>query len=69
MTADAGDLTADDLEQLATSLAVDGTLGRPDTMRVVEVLRAVAPGTDGPIHLVDGGERSLSAHEVVFPEE
>jgi hypothetical protein len=34
--------TADELEQLAQSLAVDGSLGRADTLRVVEVLRASA---------------------------
>jgi len=39
---DADDLTADDLEQLAQSLAVDGSLGRADTLRIVEVLRALA---------------------------
>jgi hypothetical protein len=39
---DTDDLTADDLEQLAQSLAVDGSLGRADTLRVVEVLRALA---------------------------
>ena len=44
MTDDADNLTADDLEQLAQSLAVDGSLGRADTLRVVEVLRALAAG-------------------------
>jgi hypothetical protein len=39
---DADDLTADELEQLAQSLAVDGSLRRADTLRVVDVLRAVA---------------------------
>ena len=39
---DADDLTADELDQLAQILAVDGSLGRADTLRVVEVLRALA---------------------------
>ena len=34
--------TADELDQLAQSLAVDGSLGRADTLRIVEVLRALA---------------------------
>ena len=34
--------TADELDQLAQSLAIDGSLGRADTLRVVEVLRALA---------------------------
>ena len=34
--------TADELEQLAQSLAIDGSLGRADTLRVVDVLRALA---------------------------
>ena len=42
MSDDADHLTADDLDQLAQSLAVDGSLGRVDTLRVVEVLRALA---------------------------
>lgn len=33
--------TADELDQLAQSLAVDGSLGRADSLRVVEVLRAM----------------------------
>ena len=36
---DADDLTTDDLEQLARSLAIDGSLGRADTLAVVEALR------------------------------
>lgn len=39
---DADDLTADELDQLAQSLAVDGSLGRADTLRVVDLLRALA---------------------------
>jgi hypothetical protein len=39
---DADDLTAGELEQLAQSLAIDGSLGRADTLRVVDVLRALA---------------------------
>jgi len=42
MTADADNLTDDDLEQLAQSLAVDGSLGRADTLRVVDALKALA---------------------------
>jgi hypothetical protein len=34
--------TADELEQLARSLAMDGSLGRRDALRVAEVLREVA---------------------------
>ena len=34
--------TADEIDQLAQSLAIDGSLGRADTQRVVEVLRALA---------------------------
>lgn len=39
---DAYDLAADELDQLTQSLAIDGLLGRADTLRVVEVLRALA---------------------------
>ena len=39
---DSDELTADELDQLAQSLAVDGSLGRADTLRVVDVLRALA---------------------------
>lgn len=39
---DADDLTADELDQLTQSLAVDGSLGWADTLLVVEVLRALA---------------------------
>jgi hypothetical protein len=39
MTDTPEDLTDDDLEQLAQSLAVDGSLGRADAVRVVETLR------------------------------
>ena len=42
MTDNADNLTADDLEQLAQSLAVDGSLGRADTLKVVDALRALA---------------------------
>ena len=42
MTDPADTLTADDLEQLAQSLAIDGSLGLADTLRVVGVLRALA---------------------------
>lgn len=34
--------TPDELEQLARSLAMDGSLGRNDAQRVAEVLRHVA---------------------------
>jgi hypothetical protein len=34
--------TADELDQLDQSLAVDGSLGRADALRVVEVLRELA---------------------------
>ena len=39
---DENEPTADELDQLAQSLAIDGSLGRADTLRVVEVLRASA---------------------------
>ena len=39
---DADDPIADEYDQLAQSLAVDGSLARADTLRVVEVLRALA---------------------------
>ena len=39
--------TADELDQLAQSLAIDGSLGRADTLRVVEVLRALAAARRG----------------------
>jgi hypothetical protein len=35
-------LTATDLEQLARSLAMDGSLGRADALRVAEALRELA---------------------------
>jgi hypothetical protein len=44
---DTADLTADDLDQLAQSLAIDGSLGRADTLRVVDVLRALAAARRG----------------------
>ena len=34
--------TAEELDQLAQSFAVDGSLGRADTLRVVDALRALA---------------------------
>jgi hypothetical protein len=34
---DADDLTADELDQLAQSLAIDGSLGRADMLKVVAV--------------------------------
>ena len=39
--------TADELDQLAQSLAIDGSLDRADTLRVVEVLRALAAARRG----------------------
>ena len=39
---DADNLTADELDQLAQSLAIGGSLGRADTLKVVDVLRALA---------------------------
>jgi hypothetical protein len=42
MTDTADTLTADELDQLAQSLAIDAALGRADTLKVVEVLRELA---------------------------
>ena len=45
------DPTAADLDQLAQSLAVDGSLGRADTLRIVEVLPALAAARRATPHL------------------
>lgn len=42
MTDHADILSADELDQLARSLAIDGRFGRADTLQVVEVLRELA---------------------------
>jgi hypothetical protein len=42
MTNDDDNLTADELHQLARSLAMDGSLGRHDAQRVADVLLEVA---------------------------
>jgi len=39
---DADDLAADELDQLARSLAVDKSFGRADMFGVIEVLRSLA---------------------------
>ena len=61
MTVDADNLTDDDLKQLAQSLAVDGSLGRADTLRVVDASQALATGPKGliqrgPLAPAGGGE-------------
>jgi hypothetical protein len=48
--------TADELDQLAKSLAVDGWLGQADALRVVEVLRVLAAAiASQPRHDATGG--------------
>jgi len=44
------ELTSDELEQLACSLALDGSLGRADAQRVAEVLRELAARRRHPSH-------------------